>query len=328
MSLLVYISKLIYRSSRSTIKKDMFGFLLCISGILFVLLVLLTGAKAPHSPVSLFELRRRQKIRDKTAEEALRREELLAQLSTLKAPLSALLLVALSGLLIYLLGLTSGLLASLFIGLIYARIAHLSPVRKLAAKLAKKSEKKLLALTAKHERKIRLIGGRAALRSKSAPLSSREELVHLLDTSPLFSEEDKRLLSSALGFKNRTVKEIMTPMKVVTTVAHTELLGPLVLHDLHKTGHTIFPVARGKEIVGLLDSSDHTMLRTKESVHVRDVMHTELTHIDQDTTLDEALKTFTATKQPLLIITGDTGEAVGIVSLGDTVRALTGWKRR
>src|SRR5690606_7905675 len=110
----------------------------------------------------------------------------------------------------------------------------------------------------------------------------------------------------------------------VVTVDDSELLGPLVLDDLHKTGHTIFPVVKGEAVVGLLDSSDHADLHTKESVHVRSVMHTDIVEVGEDTRLDAALRTLLATKEQLLIVVGDTAQMAGIVSLKDVVRALIG----
>jgi len=302
--------------------------LFIITGGLLALIMLLTSVQPGHSSMSLYELRRRQKTRDNKAGEALHRETLLAQLSALREPFIALILVLLTALLIYQLDWAVGILSAIIVGLFYRRFANVPLIRKLANGIYKHSEVSLLRFTARWEGKIRLLSGITVPRDKKTTLGSREELAHLLVVSQIFSEEDKLLLQSALRFKARKVSEVMTPRKEIISVKDVELLGPLVLDDLHKTGHTIFPVTQGVRIVGLLDSSDHVALRTKESVHVRSVMHAELTRIDQSTALDEALRTFITVKQPLLVVLNDDNEEVGIISLGDIIRALTGWKQR
>lgn len=303
-------------------------FLSIIGVSLFTWLVLLTSMRVAHSQVSVFELRRRKKLGDKKAEASLRREELLMQLGFLVPPLSALTLIALVVVLVYLLGRSGGLGAALVAGLLYGRLASLPLVRRLAGTIARRSEPRALRLAEKYETIFRLLGGRVILQDKTPPLGSVEELMRTLESSPLFSEDDKRLLTGALRFKNRTVKEIMTPRSKVVTVPYTELLGPLVLDDLHKTGHVLFPVAHDNEIVGLLDSSDHVALRTKESVHVRDVMYRDLARIDQDARLDEALEMLTPLRRPLLLVDDADGQTVGIINLGDVVQALIGKKQR
>lgn len=304
---------------------DMVVVLSLVGAVVLVFLVLLEAMRTSHPTLSVFELRRRRKEGDKQAGEILRREELLVQLSLLKTPARVLLLVVLMLIAVHLLGRSGGVLAMLAVSLFYGRIANMKPVQRLAARLAKRYESRLLGLVSKHEKKIRLLTGSVPLQAKSTPLGSREELVHMLEASPaIFSKEDAKLVMRALSFRERHVDEIMTKKDDIIAVKHNELLGPLVLDDLHKTGHTIFPVMEEGRIIGLLDSSDHSALRTKESAHVRDVMNVDLTYIRHDQTLDEALAALPAARPPLLIVVNDEKQAVGIVSFGDVLQALTG----
>lgn len=297
-------------------------------GALLVMLVVVTAARPTHTTLSLFELRRRQELKDRKASETLHREELLAQLSTLTAPLKALLLVAIALLFVYVLGWNKGTAAALAAGLLYERVARLKLVRKMSSALYVRYEGKLLGIADKYEGILRLAGGKTPLKEKRLVLESPEELAHIVESSHIFSDEDRQLLKNALRFKRQLVKDIMTPWDVVVTVKYTELLGPLVLDDLHKTGHTIFPVVNAHDIIGLLDSGDHVALRSKESVHVRDVMHTDVARVNQAATLDEALRALIAAKQQLLIVMDDDEKTVGLLSLGDVIQTLTGWKRR
>lgn len=296
--------------------------------LLFILLVFVDSARPSRTTMSLFELRRRRSEKDSRASETLRREELLAQAEMLKLPLRALLIIGLALVLVHLLGWRDGVVSSLIIGLLYGRIASFKLVRRLSNKLYAGREASLLALVARHESKLRLLAGKGSLGRSSSPLSSKEELEHLLAVSSIFSDEDKKLLESAMHFNDKNVSDIMIKMKNIVTVKPSELLGPLVLDDLHKTKHEIFPVKKGDEIIGMLDIRDHIALKHKELVRVDDVMHAAVVRVDQSEPLDEALRVLVAAKQPYLIVVDDEGQAVGMLGLGDVVRALTGWTRR
>lgn len=293
-----------------------------------VLLVLLEASQPARSGISLFELRRRKAAHDKKAAEILRREELLAQLSSLKAPATGLLLIGLVLSLIHLFDWGRAIVVSVMIVLLYGRIASFKAVRRLASRAYRRHEARLLAFMGKHYKKVGLMVGRKSLSQPTAPLGSREELVHLLEVSHIFSEEDKRLLESALSFSDHAVGDAMVRHDRVVTVKPDELLGPLVLDDLHKTKHEIFPVEKNDEVVGMLDIRDHTALKRKESVYVRDVMHAGVVRVGQVEPLDEALRVLVAAKQPYLIVVDDNQQFVGLLGLGDVVRKLTGWTRR
>lgn len=296
--------------------------------VCYLLLVLLEAGQAAHTTTSLFELRRRKTAGDKRAAATLRREELLAQAGALKTPLKSLFIVGFAMLCLFVLGEPKGLVAAIVGILFYVRIARLGFVRKFAHALFARSEAKMLGLVAKYEVVTRLIGGRVPVSQPTAPLGSREELAHLLDVSHVFSDDDKKLLESVLSFSDRTVADVMTKKADMVTIKPSELLGPLVLDDLHKTKHEIFPVENNGEIVGMLDIRDHVALRRKESVYARDVMYAGVVRISETEPLDEALRVLIAAKQPYLIVINDDGEVAGMLGLSDVIRTLTGWSRR
>jgi CBS domain containing-hemolysin-like protein len=301
----------------------MFSLLYILIGVLAVVLILLAAVRPAHTTLSMFELRRRVKLRDRTAEEVLAREEILAQLSLLNVPIRALLIVVITLLSVYVFGWSEGSIIALAIALLYGRIAQFSVVHTLAGKFYRRREQKLLAIMAKYEAVLTLLGGK--LPHKMTPVAgSPEEVAHIIESSRIFSSEDAVLLKNALAFRHRQVKDIMIPEKSIVTVQYADLLGPLVLDDLHKTGHTVFPVVKNGRIVGLLDSSDHVALKSKDSVYVYDVMHRDVARVSQTATLDGALHTLIDAQQQLLIVVDDEDKTVGLVGLNDIVRALIG----
>lgn len=298
------------------------------AAVMIIFLVLLEAARPTRTATSLYELRRLKAAKDAKAISVLRREELLAQAGVLKSPLQGLLLVGASLLLVYSFGWNKGAIAAALAVLLYGRFARTGSMRKLANRLYSNREDALLGFVEKHESKLRLLGGKASLSQKVTPLSSPEELLHLLEVSHIFSDEDKKMLVGVLRFGDQTVDDIMTKKAAMVTVKPGDLLGPLVLDDLHKTNHEIFPVEKNNEIIGLLDIRDHVALRRKESVYVRDVMHSGVVRINQSEPLDEALRVLVAAKQPYIVVIDDDTRTVGLLGLGDVIRALTGWTRR
>ncbi len=298
-----------------------------LTGLIVAILIIAAAIKPTRTTLSLFELRRREKLRDKVAEDALAHEELLARISRLWAPLRILLLVALALLLVYIFGWTKGILLAVVFCLLYERVARFQMLSRIINALYARSEARLLALMAKYETVIKVVGGDAPLEGRQLTAGSPEEIAHMIESSQIFSSEDTTLLKNALRFRRQLVSSIMTPAASIVSVQYTDLLGPLVLDDLHKTGHTIFPVMKDSSIVGMLDSTGHAALQNKESVYVYNVMHTDVAWLSESSTLDEALRTLMDSKQPLLIVTDEAGKTVGLLSLGDVVRALTGWEQ-
>ena len=306
----------------------MMVFVSIIIAVMIILLVLLEAGRLSRTTTSLYELRRLKAAKDPKATTMLRREELLVQSEVLKTPLRALLMVGIALLLVYALGWNKGVITAVAVALLYARFAQLGGIQKVANRLYAKREVQFLSFVEKNEKLLRLLGGKALLSQKVTPLSSREELLHLLEVSNIFSDEDKRMLKSVLDFSDHSVGDVMTKKHAMVTVKPGDLLGPLVLDDLHKTKHEIFPVEKNNEIIGLLDIRDHVALRRKDSVYVRDVMHSGVVRINQSEPLDEALKVLVAAKQPYLVVVDDDSRTTGLLGLGDVIRMLTGWTRR
>jgi CBS domain containing-hemolysin-like protein len=118
----------------------------------------------------------------------------------------------------------------------------------------------------------------------------------------------------------------MTKRDDIVFINHTELLGPLVLSDLHKTGHSCFPVVAGDldHIVGMLDIREHLTLEAKRSVTAAKAMMPQVFYIRGDQPLDQALAAFVRTHYHLLVVINEEGETLGLLSLRDVLETLFG----
>lgn len=157
---------------------------------------------------------------------------------------------------------------------------------------------------------------------------TRTELVHMLgavtpgDTD--LSADELRIIKHSLGFGEKKVHDIMTPRSVLSTVKEDDVLSPLLLDELHKTGHSRFPVLTGEEerAVGLLYVKD--LLDVKASTRVSEIMHSPVHYVNEERELDHVLQAFIKTKQHLFLVVNEFAEITGLITIEDVVEQVLG----
>jgi CBS domain containing-hemolysin-like protein len=164
--------------------------------------------------------------------------------------------------------------------------------------------------------------------SERVRLNSSEELLGLLRTSPgVLSTDEMRRLEASLQFDAAIVSDVMTPRSMINGIEANEGLGPLVLDDLYKTGHSRFPVYKKDldHMVGMLYLHDIIDLKQGEK-SVEHAMHKRVYYIHEGQPLSEALAGFLRTRHHLFVVVNDYRETVGLLSLEDTIEKLLGTK--
>lgn len=280
-----------------------------------------------RSRFSRFELERRREAGDKSAIQTLRREEILGDVLSIQRVLGALFLVLFVALTVVALGWFWGIILAVVVALEYAALARLPVIHDNAQKLYEQYEEQILRFVGDHEAVFKLF--RSVSTSVSdATLDSREELAHMVKNSgQLLSGDEKKLILRGLEFGDRQVSEVMTPRGVIDSISKKELLGPLVLDGLHKTGHSRFPVTDGDidHIVGMLHIQDLFTLDSKHrSATVEKTMEARVFYIREDQTLEKALAAFLRTRHHLFVVVNEFRETVGLLSLEDVIEALLG----
>lgn len=160
-------------------------------------------------------------------------------------------------------------------------------------------------------------------------LYQKSDLADLLEKQR--SQPDSRiapgeidLLTHALTFGDRQVLDILIPKRVVASVSASEPIGPKLMDELHKSGHSRFPVYDGKHdnIVGILYLRD--LITTKKTGSVSSVMKTHLSYVHEDFTLYQTLQAFIRTKQHLFLVVNSFEEFTGIVTIEDVIEQMVG----
>lgn len=300
---------------------------LCVA--VLILLLVVASVAPQRTPISAFELKRRSDKGERRALEIARREELLVDIISLQRVLAALFLVIFAVLAVATFGWLLGIIVAGIVALEYGRLARAGFLRRKSQRLYEKYEQSLLSCVEKYPGIFRLLRSVSSESPMPVRLESREELLHLVEQSgTLLSSDEKKLFSHGLAFEQKEVREIMTPRGVIDSIGKKELLGPLVLNDLHKTGHSRFPVTDGDidHVMGILHVQDLLTLGTKRSVTAEKAMEPHVFYIREDQSLSHALAAFLRTHHHLFVVVNEFRETVGILSLEDVIEALLGRK--
>lgn len=297
--------------------------------VVILLKLLAVAAIQPlRSRYSRFELERRKG--NPTAEIDTKRDAFYVDIVSLQRVIQAVLLVLLSLVSVATFGWLIGAFVAIIISLEYSKLASTNVLRSVVAKYYDRFEHRLLSFVETHQAFIKWLRSIVPV-AEQLRIYSREELHHLVDEAEgVISKDEKKLIIAGLQFDTRLVREVMTPRSVIDTIKRSEVLGPLVLDDLHKTGHSRFPVVDQDidHIVGVLYVRDVLTLDTsgKHTSKVETAMSKKVFYIRDDHTLNQALSAFLSTHHHLFIVINEFRETVGILTLEDTLEALLGRK--
>jgi len=307
----------------------MMTFLIIVLIILFLLMVMIASVRPHYSQLSLFELERRAEMGSSEAVSVLRRERLLPDIESLQRVVVALLLVIFVVLSVVAFEWFFGILVSVVVALEYAAVARLGFIQTRVNRLYVAYEAHLLRFVEKFAAVFKFIRS-ATPAQPVAILSSKEELHHLIaESGGVLSPDERKLIENGLGFENRLVSEVMTPRSVIDSVNKLDHLGPLLLDELHKTGHSRFPVTSGDidHVVGMLHIHDLLTIDAKrKSTSVEKAMEPRVFYIKEDQTLQHALAAFLRTHHHLFVVVNEFHETVGLLSLEDVIEAMLGRK--
>jgi CBS domain containing-hemolysin-like protein len=159
---------------------------------------------------------------------------------------------------------------------------------------------------------------------------SKEELLKMFDANKLAKESDVatdelRMIKSMLEFGDKKVRDVMTPRRMVVSVGRDDEIGPILMNELHASGHSRFPVSsqsKNNIFVGTLYL--HDLVNEKNAKKVRDVMKSTVLYLHEEESLDHALRAFLKTRHHLFVVVNSFEEFVGVLSLEDVLEEIIG----
>ncbi len=159
-------------------------------------------------------------------------------------------------------------------------------------------------------------------------IQSKDELLEILrhnaEEFDHVNPDELKIAEKALVFGDKLIGDHMTPLKDVCFVKAEEQLTPVVLGELHDSGHSRFPVIRGtnQNIVGTLFIKD--ALQIKDLKRAFEVMRPDVYFINEHQTLDHALKAFVKVRHHMFVVVNEFEDVVGVLSVEDVLEQIIG----
>lgn len=160
---------------------------------------------------------------------------------------------------------------------------------------------------------------------------TKEELLKIMDehvgeTSDI-EDEDLSIAKHALSFADKHISDVMLPRKEMIALRENDIIGPKLLHQLHESPDSAFPVYTGSpdNVTGTLYLRDLIELNP-EKRKIVEVMDRDVFYVKGDQTLDHALSAFLKTKHHLFVVIDEKEKTLGVVSIEDIIDEVMGRK--
>jgi CBS domain containing-hemolysin-like protein len=139
---------------------------------------------------------------------------------------------------------------------------------------------------------------------------------------------DLKIARGAMNFGDKLVRDVMTPRRQIKFVSSNETVGPMLMDELHKTGHSRFPVtkdstkAASPDITGTLYLKD--IIGYEGGGKVKELARKDVYYVNEDSNLRQALSAFLKTHHHLLIVVNSFEEIAGVLSIEDVMEQIIG----
>jgi CBS domain containing-hemolysin-like protein len=295
-------------------------------GFLWVLWIIVWAVKPARVVRSDFELERLAMQGDRRARFDRQRKNFYSAILTIKYIKIIVLSVVLVGIAATNYG-VSGTIWSIVGAVFGLWLSGRRVVSSLAQKMYTKMERPLMRRLKKMRTLMNLIDFRVESAEQERAVESIQELRYLLDnTANLVDVDTDILLKNSLTFGEAKVREIMTVSSEIISVRKDEFLGPLVLDELYKKGHSVLPVVSPDldHIIGTINLEYLLNLDVKKSQTAEKAMEPRVYYVEQNSRLLEVLSMFVSSGHHLIIVVDRNGKTVGLVAMSDILQKLFG----
>ncbi len=159
--------------------------------------------------------------------------------------------------------------------------------------------------------------------------TSKDELQKMLEIHEISEFSDIKsdelwIIKQALSFGTKTVEDAMVPKKSVVAVEANQVMSPVLLDELYKSGHSRFPVYEKdlSRVIGTLYMKD--LVKLKDGRKAREVMEDDVYYVNARAPLDHAISAFLKTKHHLFIVIDEFEDMAGILTVEDILEQILG----
>ena len=124
------------------------------------------------------------------------------------------------------------------------------------------------------------------------------DFIDILKRTPknILSDTDRTRIAAVMSFDERQVSDLMVPKSEMVFVKTTEVLGPLVLDKLYKSGFTHFPVVDSKnKVKGIIHTEALNALEIKKTDRADKYLNKDFNYLHTFDSLPHAVEEITRT---------------------------------
>ena len=154
---------------------------------------------------------------------------------------------------------------------------------------------------------------------------TEKELIQVIRRTPreILSVKDRNLISGAMSFDKRKAILVMMPREDIVFLNDNDVLGPLNLDKLYKTGDTIFPVLnKAKKVCGLIRTDKLDLLHIAKDQPVSKLMEHDVVFARDDYTLEQLLAVFLRNHTDYVLIIDEKENLLGYAELSTLIAVL------
>ena len=143
---------------------------------------------------------------------------------------------------------------------------------------------------------------------------SLEDFIGVIQRTPknVLSSKDRERIAAVMSFGDRTVGDLMTLKNKIVFVKRKEVLGPLILDKLYKSGFTNFPVVNERgDVVGLIHTEALNALEIKKTDLAERYMDKNVNYLHINDSLKYAVGEIERTNSYYFLVRDEKEELVG-----------------
>ena len=157
---------------------------------------------------------------------------------------------------------------------------------------------------------------------------TQAELVEILKKAPksVLSPKERNIIAAVMNIENRRASDLMISKDEMTFVKEDEMLGPLNLDKLYKSGYSIFPVIdKNEKIVGIIKTASLNSLEIKEAKKAKKFLEKDkIIYLKENDSVEKIIDEFLKTSSLFFVVNNSEGEMVGMITFDIIVYYLLG----
>ncbi len=155
---------------------------------------------------------------------------------------------------------------------------------------------------------------------KSRPYAPKtlEDFIGVIGRTPksILNATDRNRIAAVMNFNDRKVQDLMIPKDKMIFVNQQEILGPLILDKLYKSGFTIFPVVDNKnKVKGIIHTESLNALEIKKTDRADKYLDPNFSYLQTDDSLETAVKKINKTGSSHFLVLDNDNSLAGFFTV-------------